>query len=150
MNELSNIIDIMNSSLGKKVKNAILAIENRILIDKSVLLRCLIVLKHKLGFSQLLDLTAVDNSNLEYINSNIHRFSLFYVLRNYKENSTLVIESRVTQNEKANSIMEVYSNADWYEREVYEMFGIAFKKHSSLRPLLRHDVFDVFPFKKHR
>ncbi len=150
MNDLSNVIDIINSSLGRKVKDAILVIDNRILVDKSALLRCLIVLKHKLGFSQLLDLTAVDNSDLEYMDSNIHRFSLFYVLRNYKENSTLVIESRVTQNEKANSIMEVYSNADWYEREVYEMFGIAFKKHLNLRPLLRHDVFDVFPLKKHR
>ena len=32
--------------------------------------------------------------------------------------------------------------------KVSEMFGIASKKHLNLRPLLRHDVFDVFPLKK--
>lgn len=148
MNNINKIIDILESSLSKKAKNAILIADNLIVIDKSVLLRCLVILKHKLGFTQLVDITVVDNLNLEYVDLNIYRFSIFYILRNYKENNTLIIESRLTQNEKANSVIEVYSNADWYEREVHEMFGVQFKKHTSFKPLLRHDIFDIFPLKK--
>lgn len=148
MNNINETIDILNSSLSKKAKNAILTTDDLVVIDKSVLLRCLVILKHKLGFTQLVDLTVVDNLNLEYVDLSPYRFSVFYILRNYKENNTLIVESRLTQNEKANSIIEVYNNAGWYEREVHEMFGIQFKKYASFKPLLRHDIFDIFPLKK--
>ena len=46
------------------------------------------------------------------------------------------------------SITSVYKGANWYEREVWDLFGVFFSNHPDLRRILTDYGFDGFPFRK--
>ena len=53
------------------------------------------------------------------------------------------------ENPEIESIVSVYWGANWYERETYELFGIFFKNHPNLKPLvLPEDMLGEWPLRK--
>jgi NADH-quinone oxidoreductase subunit C len=77
------------------------------------------------------------------------RFGLVYLLANSITNERLTI--RVFLNEpdlKVDSMVPLWSGANWLEREVYDMFGIEFVGHPDLRRILLPEEFVSFPLRK--
>ncbi|MGC8568011.1 MAG: NADH-quinone oxidoreductase subunit C [Candidatus Micrarchaeia archaeon] len=79
-------------------------------------------------FSMLKKITAIDyNSYLEIV----------YIIYNLESNKEEIVSTKVDlPNPEIESIMKVYSAADWYERELSEMFGIKIKGRETPRLLL--------------
>ena len=89
-------------------------------------------LRDEYNFDFLADLTAVD-----YWPQQEPRFHVVYQLYSYLHNVSLRLRVPVQGETPSLPTVEgVYPNANWYEREVWDMFGIHFEGHSDLRRIL--------------
>jgi len=93
-------------------------------------------------FKMLLDLTAVDYPSQE------ERFQLVYNLLSLHHNARIRIKAHVHETLPVASIQPLYSAAGWWEREVWDMFGIFFTNHPDLRRLLTDYGFEGHPLRK--
>lgn len=93
-------------------------------------------------FKQLIDITAVDYLERE------KRFELVYHFLSLAYNKRLRLEVSVGENEKAPSITSVFKCANWYEREVFDLYGVIFEGHTDLRRILTDYNFDGYPLRK--
>ena len=116
----------------------------KIKVDAKYILRVAKTLKdnEKLKFSQLIDLTAVDYPN------KAKRFNIVYIFLSIENNVRIIISTLVKEDESIDSITSLYPAANWYEREVWDLFGISFKNHPDLRRLLTDYGFNGFPLRK--
>ena len=95
-----------------------------------------------LQFRQLIDVTAVDYPDRE------SRFELVYLLLSIAENCRVRVCVAIDEDAVAPSVTELFSSANWAEREVWDMFGIYFAGHPDLRRLLTDYGFIGHPFRK--
>ena len=119
--------------------------DETLLVRKESLLKILKFLKNdpELAYSLLLDITCVD-----YLNQD-PRFELVYHLYSFKLNHRLRIKAKVSEKkQEIDSLTPLWKNANWLEREVFDMFGIKFKNHPDLRRILMYDEFEGFPLRK--
>jgi len=99
-------------------------------------------------FEMLVDIAGIDY--LTYPNHEGPRFAVAYALKSIS-NPGLRIRLKVLVGEdnlKVPTISDLYANANWYEREVYDQFGIVFEGHPDLRRLLNHVEFVGHPLRK--
>jgi NADH:ubiquinone oxidoreductase subunit C len=73
-----------------------------------------------------------------------------YHIASYDHPVVLMLKAKLPrENPEIESIVPVYWNANWYERETYELFGILFKNHPNLKPLvLPEDMLGEWPLRK--
>ena len=123
------------------------------------------------SFSQLVDLCGVDYSAYGEVDWATHettstgfsrgrnkttvgvddkqRFAVVYHLLSIKHNHRLRLRCYLSEeNPVLPTVTEIWSSADWYEREAYDMFGILFEGHPDLRRLLTDYGFIGHPFRK--
>ena len=91
---------------------------------------------------QLMDVTAVDYP------TRITRFEIVYNFLSVKFNSRIRIKSCVDEITPVSSVTEVFSCAAWWEREIWDMFGIFFSDHPDLRRILTDYGFQGHPLRK--
>ena len=98
-----------------------------------------------LDFNILMDLSAVD-----YLWQNrTPRFDVVYHLYSLSKNHRIRIKTGVAEkNLVVDSVTSVWPIADWFEREVWDMFGIKFKGHPNLRRILMYEGFEGHPLRK--
>ncbi len=75
-------------------------------------------------------------------------FTLVYHFANYYELCRTVVHASLPKEAQAPTISLVYPAADWYEREVYDLFGIKFAGHPNLKRILLPDDADFHPLLK--
>lgn len=76
------------------------------------------------------------------------RFMVAYLLHSMKFNNRLRIKTRVAEGAALDTVSDIWKAADWFEREVYDMFGIPFNNHPDLRRILLTDDFTGHPLRK--
>ena len=94
------------------------------------------------SFDFLVDLTVVDYPKDE------SRFELIYILYSFSHNKRIRIKVRAAEAESVPSITSVFRGANWLEREAFDMFGITFAGHPSLKRILMPDGWTGFPLRK--
>ena len=77
-----------------------------------------------------------------------YRFSVVYDLLSILYNSRLRIKIFIDEVSFVSSIINVYINANWWEREVWDLYGIYFNKHPDLRRILTDYGFEGHPMRK--
>ena len=93
-------------------------------------------------FSTLIDITAVDRPEREA------RFDVVYHLLSMYRNHRIRLKVAVREDEMVPSIIPVHPSANWFEREVFDMFGILFSGHPDLRRILTDYGFRGSPLRK--
>ena len=76
------------------------------------------------------------------------RFDVVYHLLSPKHNARIRIKIETDETTPVNSVIEVFPGADWFEREVFDLYGIAFTGHPDMRRLLTDYGFDGHPLRK--
>ena len=93
-------------------------------------------------FSTMLDITAVDYPERP------QRFDVVYHLLSMYQNHRIRLKVAVREDEMVPSITAVHPSANWFEREVFDMFGILFSGHPDLRRILTDYGFRGHPLRK--
>ncbi|MCI2398020.1 NADH-quinone oxidoreductase subunit C [Aliiroseovarius subalbicans] len=93
-------------------------------------------------FSSLVDITAVDYPTREA------RFDVVYHFLSMYQNHRIRVKIEVREDDLVPSITEVHPSANWFEREVFDMFGILFSGHPDLRRILTDYGFRGHPLRK--
>ncbi len=93
-------------------------------------------------FSTLIDITAVDYPEREA------RFDVVYHFLSMYQNHRIRVRTAVREDQTIASIVEPFPAANWFEREVYDMYGILFSGHPDLRRLLTDYGFRGHPLRK--
>jgi NADH-quinone oxidoreductase subunit C len=96
----------------------------------------------KFRFRQLVDITAVDYPEKP------QRFEVIYNLLSHKANMRVRVKVKVDCRASVTSIIGVFPAASWYEREIWDLFGISFSDHPDLRRILTDYDFEGHPLRK--
>jgi len=94
------------------------------------------------GFQVLIDITAVDYPERE------RRFDVVYHLLSMTRNLRIRVKLETDEDTAVPSVTGVYPNADWYEREAFDMYGVFFDGHPDLRRILTDYGFHGHPLRK--
>lgn len=93
-------------------------------------------------FSTLIDITAVDYPERS------KRFDVVYHFLSMHQNQRVRLRVSIREEDMVPSIVPVHAGANWFEREVFDMFGIIFTDHPDLRRLLTDYGFRGHPLRK--
>jgi len=100
-------------------------------------------LKYDQKFVRLSSVTAVDRYPLE------PRFEVVYHLHSIEQKQRVRLKCRLESDEPAiESVTSVWRGANWYEREVFDLFGIHFLNHPDLRRIMLPDDWEGHPLRK--
>jgi NADH-quinone oxidoreductase subunit C len=100
-------------------------------------------LKRDEKFARLSGITAVDWHPAE------PRFEIVYHLHSLERNVRLRVKCRLNGNgAEIDSVYSVWRAADWYEREIFDMFGVQFRNHPNLVRILMPVDWEGYPLRK--
>ncbi len=94
------------------------------------------------AFQQLIDLCGADYPQRPL------RFDVVYHLLSMSRNQRLRVKVETDEDTPVPSVVTVFPNADWYERECFDMYGVFFSDHPDLRRLLTDYGFHGHPLRK--
>jgi NADH-quinone oxidoreductase subunit C len=118
--------------------------EIHVLISNIYLFKLLYIFKKNtnLLFKSLIDIICVDYPE------RINRFELNYNLLSLKYNLRINVKTYIDEISLNDSIIKIYPNAMWSEREVWDLYGVYFKHNMDLRRILTDYGFEGFPMRK--
>ncbi len=117
--------------------------ENTLIADPSQIVELCRYLRNDQMFVRLSAVTAVDWYPAE------PRFEVVYHLHSLDRNARLRIKCRLPGTDpQIESVTSVWRSANWYEREVYDMFGITFRNHPNLVRILMPTDWEGHPLRK--
>ena len=93
-------------------------------------------------FSSLIDICGVDYPSRE------RRFDVVYHMLSMAHNTRIRIKVKTDETVPVHSITSLFPNANWYEREAFDMYGILFDEHPDLRRILTDYGFEGYPLRK--
>lgn len=151
MSDLNKLISNLKSTfpqavLNKQFDEATLSIYGNEIIKTLKKLKT----SSQFKFLQLIDIAAVDYSQYPQKLFDNNRYAVVYHLLSIKNNQRLRVRAFVEDNNfpVIETATTVYANADWYEREAFDLFGVMFLNHPDLRRILTDYGFIGHPFRK--
>jgi NADH dehydrogenase (ubiquinone) Fe-S protein 3 len=93
-------------------------------------------------YTQVSDITAVDYPSKD------QRFEVVYNLLSVRHNSRIRVKTYADETTPVPSVVPLFDGANWYEREVYDLFGVLFTGHPDLRRIMTDYGFDGHPLRK--
>jgi NADH-quinone oxidoreductase subunit C len=139
LNEFSAAVAVADAVVTGKHDRGELTLE----IEPARIVEVCRKLKTELDFIRLSDVTAVDRYPVE------PRFEVIYHLHSISRGERLRLKCRVGgQQPEIESVTGVWRSANWYEREVFDLFGVHFQNHPDLRRIMMPDHWEGHPLRK--
>lgn len=116
-----------------------------IYVDKSSIITFIDFLKtdQNLSFKILLDVFGAD-----FLGVKNPRFEVIYNLLSLKTNNRLTVKVAIDDQISIPTVSTIFSSAGWFEREIFDMYGIIFDGHTDLRRILTDYGFEGHPLRK--
>jgi NADH-quinone oxidoreductase subunit C len=139
LNEFPAAVAVADAVLAGKYDRGELTLE----IEPSRIVEICKKLKYEMDFVRLSDLTAVDRF------PEAPRFEIIYHLHSISRKERLRLKCRVGgETPEIESVTSVWRSANWYEREVFDLFGVRFGNHPDLRRIMLPDHWEGHPLRK--
>lgn len=143
--EKKNIIEALKKKFPEQIMDIcsqfgdeIITFESCALLDIANFLR-----DKPYEYTMLLDLTCVDYKGED------QRFEMVYHFLSLSLNDRIRLKTRLPEKSpKIDSLTSIWKNANWLEREVYDMFGIHFNGHPYLIRIFMYEGFEGHPLRK--
>ena len=117
--------------------------DETITVRKGVWSSAVQYLKKELGYNLMLDLCGADFPSRD------ERFEVIVHLRRMRDKKRLRLKTRCPEsNPVVPSITPLYTAANWFEREAFDLFGIRFEGHPNLKRILCHHEFEGHALRK--
>ena len=147
------IRDAVAAALGDKVRALTIALDEvTLVVSAADYLQAMHQLRDAPGcrFEQLVDLCGVDYSAYRDIGTDGPRFAVVSHLLSVSLNQRLRVKVFCADDDLPviDSVTSVWSGANWFEREAFDLFGIVFEGHDDLRRILTDYGFIGHPFRK--
>ncbi len=113
-----------------------------IIIDKSFLISCVKLLKERLEYDMLMELSAID-----YLATR-DGYEIFYEFLSLSKHKRIRIKCFLSKDESIESLTSLFKSANWSEREMYDMLGVKVVNHPNLKRLIMPDDWYDHPLKK--
>ena len=118
-----------------------------VVISPKSIRKALSFLKGQLNFEVLIDVFAMDYSKFEPAPP--EPFAVIYNLYSLSQKRRVRLKLFLKEeNPEVESVHDLYSSANWFEREAWDLFGIKFSGHPHLTRILCHDEFEGHPLRK--
>lgn len=149
----ANIGQILSEQKGILCQQEVTADEIETLwIEPGNLLQVCEFLRFELDvpFTFLFDLTAIDETARKHATApQRQNYTLVYLLRSYTRNSDLRLKVPLSNLDvPVNSVTSIWPVANWYEREVWDLFGVKFDNHPCLRRIMMPTTWKGHPLQK--
>jgi NADH-quinone oxidoreductase subunit C len=143
--EKKNIIEALRKKFPEQIMDISSQFGDEIIIfESNALLDIANFLNDKpYEYTMLLDLTCVDYKGED------QRFEMVYHFLSLSLNDRIRLKTRLPEKSpKIDSLTSIWKNANWLEREVYDMFGIHFNGHPYLIRIFMYEGFEGHPLRK--
>jgi len=133
--------DIVSSRLFRGEKTIVVKKTNIVAICK------LLYQSPETNYNYLSDMTAVDR--LKFMKDDEPRFEIVYNIYSMGTFQRFRLKAQVSEDDQTiDTVESVWPNANWVEREIFDMFGITFNNHTDLRRILMADDWIGHPLRK--
>ena len=147
---MSNTLTDLGEVIASKLPNAVTAsgvndfgeLVLNVKLEKIVTVVEFLKTNSAMRFSTLIDITAIDYPSRK------NRFEMVYHFLSMYTNMRIRLKLQVSEDGMVPSICEIHPGANWFEREVFDMYGVKFKDHPDLRRILTDYNFDGHPLRK--
>jgi NADH-quinone oxidoreductase subunit C len=135
MSDNSDLVQSLESTFAGKVsKLDLVPAQDAVLVEVSAVRDVFKHLRDSLKFDYLSSLAGVDAKD---------HLEIVYHISSTSIKQKLTVKVKLpTENPEIDTICDIYRAADWFEREVHELYGIGIKGHPDLRPLLLPEDWD--------
>jgi NADH-quinone oxidoreductase subunit C len=143
MADLNAISEDLNSALGAAITGTTMARgELTIEVAAADILKVMSHLQSAGEFKILVDICGTDWPQ------RAKRFDVVYHLLSLIRNARIRVKAQVGEGESIPSVISVYPAANWFERETFDMYGVAFEGHPDMRRILTDYGFSGYPLRK--
>ncbi|MDJ0893946.1 MAG: NADH-quinone oxidoreductase subunit C [Alphaproteobacteria bacterium] len=142
---LRDLSDYLGGALGDQVAERALHLDElTITVSAGDVVSVLTTLRddQNCHFRQLVDISGVDYPERD------KRFDVSYHLLSHRHNMRLRVIVRADENTPVPSVAGLFPNANWYEREIWDLYGVFFSDHPDLRRILTDYGFEGHPLRK--
>ena len=145
LQEIESVAESIRDGIGAIVKDLSIVGDQLVaIVEKEDITKLLVFLRDDVNcqFKQLMDICGVDYPERP------QRFEVVYNLLSLVHNNRVTVKVMLEDNSSIPSVSKVFSSADWWEREIWDLFGIFFSGHPDLRRILTDYGFDGHPLRK--
>ena len=145
LQEIESVAESIRDGIGAIVKDLSIVGDQLVsIVEKEDIAKLLVFLRDDVNcqFKQLMDICGVDYPERP------QRFEVVYNLLSLVHNNRVTVKVMLEDNSSIPSVSKVFSSADWWEREIWDLFGIFFSGHPDLRRILTDYGFDGHPLRK--
>jgi NADH-quinone oxidoreductase subunit C len=139
----SDIVRRFRQRYGSGIQEAVTYVgQPYIVVDSSIARDVLLTMRDEEQFDYCVDLTCVHWPKRE------KPFDVVWILYSFPHNQRVRIKTTVAETESAPSVQDIWTTANWMEREAFDMFGVKFEGHPDLRRILLPEDWTGHPLRK--